>query len=136
MDNMQPIKDAAVKAIEKIIEKIQGYKDERENSNAKIEAEIAGLEAMGVNRHAFKMALKYSEMDENQRKNFDFAYNLVREAIGQPLQPDLFEEPPTSTAADDQDDGRNDDAKNDGGHAEQRPEPDSTDDDWDSEDDD
>lgn len=88
MDNLQPIKDAAVKAIEAI----KGFRAEREDTNAGIEAVITGLEAMGLNRHAFKMALKYSEMDENQRKNFDFAYNLVREAIGQPLQPDLFEE--------------------------------------------
>ena len=96
MDNLKSIKDDAAAAIERI----KAIKTERAGNNADIASEIAGLESMGLNRHAVRMAIQYSEFDIDKRKNFDFAYNIVREAIKLPLQPDLFEEPDTDGHAD------------------------------------
>lgn len=75
------------------VDRIRSLKNDREGTNADISAIIEELEAKGVNRHAFRKALAYMDMDPQQRRNFDFAYELVRESIGLPIQADLFEEP-------------------------------------------
>ena len=82
------------------VDKIKSLKGDREATNADISAIIEELEAKGVNRHAFRKALAYMDMDPEQRRNFDFAYELVRESIGLPVQADLFEETPAEAEAD------------------------------------
>jgi hypothetical protein len=70
-------------------EDIKNLKGKRESVNSSISAIIEDLESKGINRHAFRMAMQYMAMDENQRKGFDFAYEVVREALGEPLQADF-----------------------------------------------
>lgn len=83
--NITKLKAAVVNAVSAI----QGYKSKRGSINSDIAAIIEDLEAQGINRHALRSVIRYVEMSETQRNGFDFAYELVREAMGEPLQPDL-----------------------------------------------
>ena len=84
--------------IKDAVGKIEALVDDRASLNADKASIVEGMEAKGINRHSLKMAMKYAAMDEKQRQNFDATYQLVREALGAPIQPDLFDEP-TAVAA-------------------------------------
>lgn len=73
-------------------EKIASHKKTREAINAEIAAEIEKLEALGINRHAFRFAMKYLESNKVTREGFDIGYQLSREALGVALQADLFDD--------------------------------------------
>lgn len=90
--NLTALKDEIKKGVDAIL----SAADVRAEANADLEAIRANLESKGIKRKALAMAISYSKMDEDQRRGFDTAYELVREAIGLPLQRDLFElVPPT-----------------------------------------
>lgn len=86
--NLNELKREIVDGVNAIVR----LKSEREGVNADKSAIVEKLEAKGINRHALKMAMQYAEMNETKRQNFDMAYELVREAIGEPLQGDLLKE--------------------------------------------
>ena len=82
-DFMQKLQDGAAK-----IAKIAG---ERKELNAQIAEVMATFENDGLNRHAVKSAIRYIDMNEKDQQNFDLTYNVMRKALGKPVQGDLFE---------------------------------------------
>lgn len=88
-------KDHNVKELEKQIAeaaaRISELKKDRAAINQDIAAVIETLEANGINRHAFRFALRYWESNETTREGFDIGYELARQALGVPLQGDLFD---------------------------------------------
>lgn len=65
--------------------------NERSGLNDEITSEYAKLEALGLPKKAFKAVLAYLKLDENQRRAYDTAYKLCREALGAPIQADFFD---------------------------------------------
>lgn len=68
-------------------------KAERREANEVIGAERAALETLGIPRKAFDMAKRYVDLDPDERRGFDLAYAICREALGEPLdaQGDLID---------------------------------------------
>ena len=64
---------------------------ERSEINDKIAAEKAGLEAKGLNKHAFKAVLAFRKLNEDQQENYDLTNQLLRRAIRAPVQLELLE---------------------------------------------
>ena len=48
------------------------------------------MEAKGINRHALAAAVKISNMNEDHLDGYDLSLLILRRAIGNPIQPDLF----------------------------------------------
>lgn len=77
--------------IKKAIDKIGKLRDERGEVQADIQAERERVVALGVPKKALDLVMNYMSMDEDQRRAFDMGYTIAREAIGLPLQSDLFD---------------------------------------------
>lgn len=58
--------------------------------NAEKKAIVESVEAKGLNRHAFKEAMRYKKMDDSQRQGYDLSLKMARRASGNPIQSDLF----------------------------------------------
>ncbi len=88
---MEDVKSAAAK-VNTLSAKRQGINDD-------INAIRHDMEAKGISRKAFDAALAYSNQDPEKREGFDVAYSIAREAMGVPLQGDLFDgdKPPATT---------------------------------------
>ena len=86
--NLDNIKSAIKASYDRILE----WRDDRSAVQADIQAEREKLVALGIPKKAFDMAVKYAVLDPDERKAFDTAYAIVREAIGLPVQADLFDE--------------------------------------------
>lgn len=82
-DFMEKLRDGAEK-----IARIQG---ERKELNASIAEVFASFENDGLNRHAVKAAIKFDDMNETDQENYDLTYTIMRKALGNPVQGDLFE---------------------------------------------
>jgi len=95
-DNLKPLHDAIRDAKEKIASK----ETERQTINDEIEAVRSELQMKGIGRKPFDMAMKYIALDADQRRAFDLAYQIVRDALGAPLQRDLFDDLDTMTPED------------------------------------
>jgi uncharacterized protein (UPF0335 family) len=80
---MQRLRDGAEK-----IARIQG---ERKELSASIAEVMATFENEGLNRHAVKSAIKFTNMNETEQENYDLTYTIMRKALGKPVQGDLFE---------------------------------------------
>jgi hypothetical protein len=76
--------------IAQAIKSIKELKLERSEVNASIAEVRATMEALGINKAAFDMAIKYLNWEPEKREGFDLAYAIVREAGGLPLSEDLF----------------------------------------------
>lgn len=76
--------------IRKAISSVNELKKDREDTNAEMQAIREKLNALGIPKKAFDMALAYVNLDPDKREGFDIAYALVREVAGLPLQDDLF----------------------------------------------
>lgn len=74
------------------ITQINSLKAERKEINSKISAIIEGLEADGINRHAFRYTMHYLSLAEDKREGLDLSYVLCRTACGAPVQMDWIEE--------------------------------------------
>jgi len=72
------------------IKNVRGLKNDRSDVNADIQSIRENLNALGIPKKAFDLALAYADMDEDKRRGFDVAYALVRKVAGLPLQEDLF----------------------------------------------
>lgn len=79
--------------IKNAVGEIEAAAVRRQGANEDKAAIITKLEAKGINRHALKMMIRYLGFDDRQRKNFDESMMLVREAVGAPIQSDLFDKP-------------------------------------------
>jgi hypothetical protein len=77
-----------IRAAEK---RIKGAQDNRAEENAVIAEEYTALEAKGIPRKAMAWALIYASWDADARAGFDVAYQIVREAIGVPMEDQLFD---------------------------------------------
>jgi hypothetical protein len=85
--NVQKIVDALRRAITNV----QALKIERKEVNADIAKERAAVEALGIPKAAFDVAVRYLEMDADRRIGFDLGVAMTREAGGLPIQLDLFD---------------------------------------------
>lgn len=72
-------------------EKIAVIQGKRKELNASIAEVMATFENDGLNRHAVKAAIKFVDMNETEQENYDLSYTVMRKALGQPVQGDLFE---------------------------------------------
>lgn len=64
--------------------------DSRAELNARKAAMMAKLVDKGLNKDAVKAAFKYFRTPEEKRERFDLSYQVVRKALGCPMQDDLF----------------------------------------------
>ena len=71
--------------------KIEQKEKTRSQLNSEIESIRDELEANGIGRRAFKMAMDYIDMTTDQRRSFDLAYLIVKQALGAPEQADLVD---------------------------------------------
>jgi chaperonin GroEL (HSP60 family) len=78
------------KKIRDAVNTVNGAKEDRAESNAVIAEAMASMEAKGIPRKALQWAMTYSEWDSDARAGFDVAYQIVREAIGVPMEDELF----------------------------------------------
>lgn len=74
------------------IETILQYEQERRETNSEITAIREQLESVGISKKALGMALQVSKMSPDQLDGFDLAYRILRRAIGQPMQMDIFDQ--------------------------------------------
>lgn len=86
-DNLKGIKAAVVEADREIGE----IELTRKACTDDIGAVMDRLESIGISRHAMRFARRYMKMDENQRRSLDTAYTIAREALGEPVQGDLYD---------------------------------------------
>jgi hypothetical protein len=74
-------------------DKIEQWKKDRQEINAKIKAERERINAKGIVKIAFDAAMSYVNMDPERQEGYDTAYIIAREALGKPVkgaQADLF----------------------------------------------
>lgn len=76
--------------VQQFAQTVDEVKKEREALSAKINAEKAKLIDDGFNKDALEAAIKYARTEEEKRKNFDMTYIYCRQALGHPIQDDLF----------------------------------------------
>jgi len=89
--NISGLMEGIASARDKIIE----LKKKRGEINAEIKAVRESMEAKGVQKRAFDLALSYFESAPEQREGFDSSYLLAREGMGMKVkgaQLDLLEE--------------------------------------------
>lgn len=81
------------KAIKEGADEVESLKEQRQSINDKIQAVRSNLEAKGIKKESFDMALRYMSWDEDKREGFDIAYGIVREALGAPVKDGQLELP-------------------------------------------
>ena len=74
------------------VDAIKELKAEGATFNEDIKSIFAKMESRGISKHAARAAMQYMSWDKDQRRGFDLAYQLVREAMGLPVQADLFDD--------------------------------------------
>lgn len=82
--------DALKADIAEICGGIESHKVTRAHTNEAIAELRARAEAKGISKQALDWAMKYANMKPEKKPGFDLAYALVREALGDPIQEDLF----------------------------------------------
>jgi uncharacterized protein (UPF0335 family) len=86
--NISKLKADIAKAADKII----ALKEKRRSVNEDIGAIKANMETQGIPRKALMDAIRYKEEDADKRKGYDLGYSIAREALGLPVQTDMFDE--------------------------------------------
>lgn len=86
-DNIGSLEDD----IRDAVEKIGDFGKKRDAINQKVQAIREDLYAKGIPKEAFDLAQKYVEWPEDKKRNFDLAYAICRQAVGEPMQKDLFD---------------------------------------------
>lgn len=99
--NLAPIK----KELGELYRKVAAEKSDRAETNANIASLRARAEALGIPKAAFDLAMRYADWDEDKRRGFDLAYTIAREAMGVPMEPDLFDGPGNAIDGEEQADG-------------------------------
>jgi len=85
--NLSAIKDE----IKSQVDLILAAENKRSEANADIAAARAKIESLGIAKKALAWAMAYSKLDVDQRSGIDLSFTIVREAIGLPVQADLFD---------------------------------------------
>jgi len=73
------------------IAEISQHGKDRDAINQKVQAVREDLYAKGIPKEAFDLARNYVGWPEDKRRNFDLAFVICREAVGMPMQRDLFD---------------------------------------------
>ena len=73
-----------------MVKKITEAQASRASINEGITAEMSASEAKGMNRKGVKAALAYLKLSESDRDAFLLTFRIVLEAMGTPIQKDLF----------------------------------------------
>lgn len=66
-------------------------KGDRDEANADIALALETCANAGIGKKAFRMALQYAEMNDDDKAGFDVAYAICREAFGHPMEDQLFD---------------------------------------------
>ena len=82
--------DGLKEVILNAINTVDTMKTDRESLNDRIKANRETLASAGIPKSVFDLILKINQMDDKQRQIFDTAYAISRQAIGHPIQGDLF----------------------------------------------
>ena len=77
--------------IQRYIDDIIQAETERSVCNETISAARANIKSLGINTKGFAWALAYFKLDDDQRDNIDLSFAICREAVGLPVQADLFD---------------------------------------------
>lgn len=91
---------ALKKEIKAGVDILIALKGSNQGNNEEASSIRSNLETKGIPREALSMAIRYRNWDEDKRRGFDAAYQLVRDSIGLKIQPDLFEFPDDDNADD------------------------------------
>lgn len=79
------------KALGTALPQLKSCREARTEINDEIREILDGLEeSHGLNRKAVNDALKYASLPDGQKDGYDRTYEVVREVMGAPWQPDLF----------------------------------------------
>tara|TARA_Y100000034_G_C6768191_1_gene342558 strand:+ start:404 stop:751 length:348 start_codon:yes stop_codon:yes gene_type:complete len=81
---------AVKKEIAELADQVIALRISRGEINAEIAAKRARVEELGIKKRAFDYAVKYKEMDIDQRRELDTSYAIAREAVGVPIEAGLF----------------------------------------------
>ena len=84
----QEIKDA----INAMTKDIIALENKRSSINADINAHRKKIKSMGVDLDAWKAQKRRAAMDEDERIEFDRSATLVANALGKPIQTDMFDQ--------------------------------------------
>lgn len=83
--------EETLKKVSDFRETSNDIKEQRKSLSDKLAAAKSELIALGFNKEGLEAAIKYSNLEEKDRENFDLTYLYVRRATGHPVQDDLFE---------------------------------------------
>jgi uncharacterized protein (UPF0335 family) len=72
------------------IKEIGIFETRRAEINHQVQAVREQLEAVGISKKALAMVVQIGKMNEDELEGFDTAYLILRKAIGQPVQSDMF----------------------------------------------
>lgn len=92
----ETLKNQDITALEKearqAVEELTDLANQSSLINTKKEEVRARMETKGINRHALSAAVKVSKMDEEKLDGYDLSMIILRRAIGNPIQNDLFDQ--------------------------------------------
>lgn len=91
-DHNEAMSAEDMKLIEDATAKVIGLEKKRESINADIASERAKIKALGINMDAWRATLARFKMDEDKRAEFDRSRIVCDQALGVPVQGDLFED--------------------------------------------
>jgi len=80
-----------LKKVSAFRETFNDIKEQRQALSDELSAAKSALIALGFNKDGLEAAIKYSNLEEKDRGNWDLTFLYVRRATGHPLQDDLFE---------------------------------------------
>lgn len=82
------------KALGPAIRELGEIADERKDLNERKRDILDALEeGHGLNRKAIQDAMRYAALPEGQKDGYDLSFQIAREVMGAPWQPDLFRQP-------------------------------------------
>ncbi len=84
------LSEADLKKIEDAVAEMARLENERSAINADIDAERKKVIALGIPAEALRASVARSKMDPEQREAFDQGRRWVDQALGIPVQADLF----------------------------------------------
>jgi len=78
--------------IREAVAELENIDERRAKLSADRSAVLEGLAAEhGVNKHAMLAAIRYADLKDAAKQNWDLTYQVTRKALGVPVQMDLFE---------------------------------------------
>lgn len=84
-DNTEKAQKALEDRIARGAKGVRAAIEKRQAANDEKNAIRSDLQNAGISKKAFDAALRIMEMDPQDRRGFDIAYNLCRKALGSPI---------------------------------------------------